>query len=226
MNKVCKKCGELKPIEKFCYDKRRNSYSDTCNRCNYEKGKNRYTLTCKQCGEEFKSDKKKTMFCSRKCSAGNRKKPKIKVVCDYCKQEFERLKSQFNGKNHKFCSVECKNKGEALYYSGENSHSYNHDKPLEERLLERKYIEYYEWRKRVYDKDKYTCQCCGDYRGGNLVAHHILNYSEHEELRTDVNNGITLCNICHKDFHDTYGYKNNNSEQLNEFIHIRNNKAS
>lgn len=62
------------------------------------------------------------------------------------------------------------------------------------------------------------CQCCGNNKGHNLNAHHILNYSEYEELRTDIYNGITLCKDCHKLFHDTYGYKNNNYDQLKEFL--------
>ena len=86
-------------------------------------------------------------------------------------------------------------------------------------------IGYSEWRRQVYERDRYTCQCCGE-KGGNLVAHHILNYSEHEELRTNVGNGITLCKTCHKEFHNTYGYKNNTKEQVNEFIYIKNQQAS
>ena len=41
---------------------------------------------------------------------------------------------------------------------------------------------------------------------------------ENVELRTDINNGITLCNICHKKFHDIYGYTNNNKTQFEEFM--------
>lgn len=103
-------------------------------------------------------------------------------------------------------------------YSGENSHAWNPNKPIEEREKERKYPEYYEWRKKVYSRDGFTCQCCGDDKGGNLVAHHYINYMENVELRTDINNGITLCNICHKKFHDIYGYTNNNKTQFEEFM--------
>lgn len=102
---------------------------------------------------------------------------------------------------------------------GKNHPSYNHNLTDEERVIRRKYPAYKEWRLSVFERDNYTCQCCGDDTGGNLVAHHILNYSEHPKLRVDVDNGITLCDIkCHKAFHDEYGYRKNNKEQLDEFI--------
>ena len=84
-------------------------------------------------------------------------------------------------------------------------------------------IEYKEWRKLVYQRDNFTCQCCGDNTGGNLQAHHIYNFSDHIELRFNVDFGITLCDKCHAinkidSYHHKYGSKNNNYEQLKEYI--------
>lgn len=63
------------------------------------------------------------------------------------------------------------------------------------------------------------CTNCGsEFKGGNLVAHHIKNYSEHDGLRIDLDNAITLCNDCHKGFHDMYGYRNNDSKQIKLYI--------
>lgn len=209
-----------------CYKKNIGKFCSGENNSNYRK----IIKECINCGKEMKRKPSEfrydNQFCSRKCAnqySGKLREDKKVVNCDYCGEEIERAKSQFNGKHSVYCSRECQHKGFSILYSGENSHAYNHDKPLEERLIERKYVGYYEWRKEVYERDDYTCQCCGDNKGSNLVAHHLLNYSEHEELRTDVDNGITLCKTCHKEFHDTYGYKNNNKEQLKEFIY---NKAS
>lgn len=87
----------------------------------------------------------------------------------------------------------------------------------------RKSLEYKQWRKSVFKRDKYTCQCCGDNTGGNLNAHHIENFSNNEELRYDVDNGITLCKNCHSlniegSFHSVYGAYNNTRKQLEEYI--------
>lgn len=51
-----------------------------------------------------------------------------------------------------------------------------------------------------------------------LNAHHIRNYSSDKENRFNVNNGITLCVDCHKEFHHRYGNKNNSYEQLKVFL--------
>ena len=56
--------------------------------------------------------------------------------------------------------------------------------------------ENYEWKRIVMDSQKYTCQECGK-RGVYLEAHHKKKFSDFPELRFDLNNGITLCRICH-----------------------------
>lgn len=77
--------------------------------------------------------------------------------------------------------------------------------------------EHREWIRDVYRKDNYTCRVCG-YRGGTLHAHHLFNWSKHESKRFDINNGITLCVKCHKQFHRQYGVKENHPDQMIAFI--------
>ncbi|AUT00912.1 hypothetical protein CLI64_11155 [Nostoc sp. CENA543] len=106
---------------------------------------------------------------------------------------------------------------------GSNSPKWKEDKSWLQRLEDRSLPEYGNWRKEVYTRDKFTCQCCGDSRGGNLVAHHIINYSNNTFLAFEVTNGVTLCESCHIGFHKTYGYTNNSKTQLLEYYdHKRN----
>lgn len=79
------------------------------------------------------------------------------------------------------------------------------------------------WRESVFSRDNYTCQKCNSSKGGNLQAHHVLNFSKYKDLRYDVKNGITLCEDCHSpnfkgSFHSVYGTHNNTLEQLEEFL--------
>lgn len=65
---------------------------------------------------------------------------------------------------------------------------------------------YQAWRKAVMRRDNYTCQFCGDNRGGNLEADHIKPRYLYPELTFDLDNGRTLCKPCHKQT-PTWGHK-------------------
>ena len=58
------------------------------------------------------------------------------------------------------------------------------------------------WASLVKDRDKKCTECGSVY---DLHAHHIKQYKSHPELRTDVNNGITLCGNCHRKWHSENG---------------------
>ncbi len=55
--------------------------------------------------------------------------------------------------------------------------------------------EYKEWRKSVFERDKYICIKCS--AKGYLTAHHIKSWARYPKLRFVVSNGITLCENCH-----------------------------
>jgi len=71
------------------------------------------------------------------------------------------------------------------------------------------------WRLKVFERDKFTCQHCGDSRGGNLNAHHIKQFHhilEEYNIKTieeaysclelwNIINGLTLCKKCHIKVH-------------------------
>ena len=63
------------------------------------------------------------------------------------------------------------------------------------------------WAREVKARDGYKCQDCGSTE--DLEAHHIKPWSECEELRLDVSNGITLCHTCHVKRHG-FDYRERN----------------
>lgn len=98
---------------------------------------------------------------------------------------------------------------------GEKNWNYNENLTYEDRQ-KRDNSEYLIWRDSVYRKDGFRCICCSS--NTNIHAHHINSYHSHPELRTDVDNGVTLCKTCHYNFHKEFGFKNNDEEQLKMFV--------
>lgn len=77
------------------------------------------------------------------------------------------------------------------------------------------------WKKAVLKRDNYTCQCCGS--KDELRTHHLYNFAQYPELRTELSNGMTLCANCHDSgrkgsFHNIYGCYYNTKEQMDEYL--------
>lgn len=77
---------------------------------------------------------------------------------------------------------------------------------------------YRDWRTGVFERDAYTCQKCGQV-GRELRAHHIFSYSSYPDLAYDTDNGITLCDSCHREFHSLNGF-DTNRKQLDAFLEV------
>lgn len=79
---------------------------------------------------------------------------------------------------------------------------YLDNKPFfwERKPRDRNASEYRIWREQVFTRDGYKCRRCGQ-TGGTLNAHHIKQYALYPDLRFDPDNGITLCEKCHKEVH-------------------------
>lgn len=58
--------------------------------------------------------------------------------------------------------------------------------------------EYSKFRREVLRRDKYCCQMPGCKTRRKLEVHHIIPYSQSIHLRTNIDDGITLCVKCHR----------------------------
>lgn len=65
---------------------------------------------------------------------------------------------------------------------------------------------YSAWRRSVFERDKFTCNLCGQI-GGELNVPHIKSFSNYPDLRYDPENAITVCVSCHKQIHRERGRK-------------------
>lgn len=105
---------------------------------------------------------------------------------------------------------------------GVNSHFYKPELSDEDRIGNRYTLfggKIYVWRKEVYERDSYTCQLCQS-SNNKLNAHHLNSWNWAVEERFDVDNGITLCVDCHRNFHKEYGRGDNTKEQFEEFAQM------
>ena len=83
-------------------------------------------------------------------------------------------------------------------------HGKAHPKWIEDRtkVKSRARPEMNTWRNLVFNLGSFTCKHCNKV-GGKLHAHHKAPYSLFPKLRWELNNGMVLCENCHKKLHKT-----------------------
>ncbi|MGR3177795.1 MAG: HNH endonuclease [Candidatus Anammoxibacter sp.] len=187
---------------------------------------NKKLIRCKYCKNGFMTNQKsKQQFCSVLCysywqSENVRKENHHnyigkELICKQCERLFIPKDGQYK---RKYCSKKCYVK-------------YQKGKPLLMNIMGKRWVTprtyhlkpnrvlqsgamYNEWRAKIYERDNYTCQDCGE-SGGKLNAHHINPVSMFPELLFELTNGMTLCHECHKKT-DSYGWKNYWNNYINK----------
>lgn len=124
----------------------------------------------------------------------------VELQCVICNRVFSVKAAEAKRSNRRCCSQECRGKWLSIHYSRENSPIWEGGKAGEHTLI-RNSTQYKEWREMIFQRDQWTCQQCGKVGGGRLEAHHILSFSKYPQIRFDIKNGITLCELCHKRLH-------------------------
>jgi len=127
----------------------------------------------------------------------------LQVRCSNCQKWFRPKRSDVmnrrnainsNGGYRFYCSDKCKQAcpvyRQNKYPKGFKDYKRPHQK---------------EWANLVKSRDNYTCQICGS--TDNLVAHHIDPIVCDPVQSLDIDNGVTLCDKCHKKVHTQNGCK-------------------
>lgn len=139
-------------------------------------------------------------------------------TCTYCGKLSEK-KCPANLKNsvNHFCSIECQAKWKSENLTGNNAFNWRGGNGT---LLNnvRKLTASSDWTKSILLRDEFKCQSCG--RGSNkLNVHHLApfrsivrrnNITSSTEAQLcdelwNLDNGVTMCKTCHRQFHNTYG---------------------
>lgn len=151
----------------------------------------------------------------------------VSKQCVFCRKEFKRKPSW--AVKQKFCSAQCYSRSRRKKFCvdcnkwlrpnvrdrcrpcwkkwslGENSGGWKGGITAENKLA-RETKEYKEWRRKVFERDRYMCVIGGKRHGGKLEADHIKPFSLFPELRLAIDNGRTLCVECHHKT-DTWGMR-------------------
>jgi len=77
------------------------------------------------------------------------------------------------------------------------------------------------WAKDVKKRDRFSCRVC-NIKNVYLNSHHLNSFDIFVSQRFNIDNGITLCQVHHDDFHQIYGHGKNTVYQFLEFLEIIN----
>ena len=102
---------------------------------------------------------------------------------------------------------------------GKNNPLYNHTLTDEERattLFQRTSAQYKDIRNKTLKRDNFKCVVCRSNK--RIVAHHLDGFDKHKDKRFDLDNLVTLCGDCHKEFHHAFGYGGNTREQFENYF--------
>lgn len=208
-------------------EKRIRACSSACGRVlqerHFENMRRNATTICPQCHASFVRKHNEQQYCSHGCHAKFTKlggdnyhvlaayyasgKPNGRfstvgkgMMCRQCDKKFDVPPHKVREGKAIFCSQRCY-----------DQHRYNPS--LAEDQRQRNSPMCRQWKRRVFERDSYTCGQCGQH-GGRLVAHHVQRWSTRPELRFEISNGLTLCYDCHEREHGRTRRKANTDKDM------------
>ena len=182
-------------------------------------------LNCDACGKRYwvlnsRIELYDQHYCSVECrGVGLSEQSRTTKTCEACGNEYDVVNSQ--APFSKTCSRKCDGIRKRTIYKGAGSPSWKGGlTDINMRL--RGTIGYQEWRTAVFERDDYSCRCCGRPSKADIMAHHLNGFANFPDQRLDVDNGVTLCKRCHNGFHKMYRNGENTKEQYQEYFAIGN----
>lgn len=200
-------CGQ-KFIKKPNCSRKEWDYRKFCSRKCIHRGQiapNRkyYPIGCLTCNKEFKPRVSTNRYCSKECS------PSV------FRQGHKPWHDGTKGIKKQRKWTENEKQKIADRFKGDKSHFWKGGRSRLTHVIRQSFL-YRNWRRKVYERDNYTCVLCGQ-RSGKLNCDHIkpfskildeykiTHWSEAKLLKElwDISNGRTLCISCHTQT-DTY----------------------
>lgn len=156
---------------------------------------------------------------------------KVEFKCS-CGNQFSRSFHNLRRQKHKKCKFCASKLGASINLSlkkkklGKDNPMYNSgfsDKRRKELYAKYRDPKYIEFRKRILERDKYTCKKCKTiaqsvHSKSSLNIHHLFSKLENPRLEYKIFNLMTLCSFCHRLFHKTFGYRNNTPKQMKIYL--------
>lgn len=187
----CARCSkEIKTTEsriekardKFCSKECANPISLVC---------------CMNCGKEFRraiSAIKNSCFCSTDCAYSS----DIRKQTSKANHEIQMSDPKSRDKWEK--GIKTRTESESWrknnFFQKGALHPFFSNGKSRARVIDYKYKQ---WRKAVFARDGFKCQHCGENK--YLNAHHIKSWAKFPEDRYLLENGISLCVLCHLKVH-------------------------
>lgn len=162
---------------------------------------------CEWCKKEFETwNSRPGRFCCEQCRSefaarqpkGKRGK-RVILYCEICSREYVIYESYYKLRGSRFCSLECKQRGNSIDKMGTGNPNYIGGTRYPDRGRN-----WWSQRRAALKRDNATCQLCGrkakKHERRIVEVHHIRPYKDFEGnylAANELSNLITLCRKCH-----------------------------